>query len=54
MWINIVNKRIEEYGPKTFPRDLVFTGTTIIYTEEEDHRGLLKDCYFPQRVSTGD
>lgn len=31
MWNNTVNKRIEEYSTKTFPRDLVFIRTIVIY-----------------------
>ncbi|XP_066210439.1 pseudouridylate synthase 7 homolog isoform X1 [Saccopteryx leptura] len=36
VWNNMVSKRIEEYGLKPVPGDLVLKGATAIYIEEED------------------
>ncbi|XP_016060242.1 PREDICTED: pseudouridylate synthase 7 homolog isoform X2 [Miniopterus natalensis] len=36
VWNNMVSKRIEEYGLKPVPGDLVLKGASAIYIEEED------------------
>lgn len=36
VWNNMVSKRIEEYGLKPVPGDLILKGATATYIEEED------------------
>lgn len=36
VWNNMVSKRIEEYGLKPVPGDLVLKGATATYIDEED------------------
>lgn len=38
-----MNKRIAEYGSKTFSRDLVFTGPTVTYIEEDVNKYTICD-----------
>ncbi|KAM5204543.1 pseudouridylate synthase 7 homolog isoform 2-T2 [Hipposideros larvatus] len=48
VWNNMVSKRIEEYGLKPVPGDLVLKGATATYIEEEDvHNYSIHDVVMP-------